>query len=191
MIARVVDIITPIGDNFYPSGLQSVRDAQVDSSWRDVYMAETGLSAVPFRAILGNHDYRGDIDAQIALSDAESMWHLPSRYYFQEEVSGSVFLAFLDTTPLYYDEDEMHQMDGAGNKPEAAAAREQARDAQISALERRLEHTSARVKVVFGHHPLFSSAENAVTESAHLRRMNAHLAGILSKHEVTAYFSGQ
>lgn len=184
--------VANVGDSFYPRGLKSVKDAQVDSSWRNVYSGEPGLSSLVWRSVLGNHDYRGDVAAQVELSAVEKLWHMPAKYYFQEEVGGSVLLAFLDTTPLYYDEDEMHQMDGAGESDQigVVAARKRQRDEQISALEKALENSSAPVKIVFGHHPLYSSAENAVTESAHLKRMNAQLAGILSKHKVAAYFSG-
>jgi tartrate-resistant acid phosphatase type 5 len=184
--------VANVGDSFYPSGLGGVRDEQVDTSWKGVYGSVEGLAGVVWRSVLGNHDYRGDVDAQIELTEKEPLWHMPARWYFEEESDGGVLLAFLDTTPLYYDEDEMDEMDGGlgGEAAAAAAQRKKVRDAQISAVAGRLKKSSARVKLVFGHHPLFSSAENALTESAHLQRMIRHLAGILSESGVTAYFSG-
>lgn len=190
--------VANVGDSFYPKGLRLATDVQVDTSWRDVYIRpHLSLSKILWKSVAGNHDYMGNVDSQIALSKLDSLWHFPSKYYFEEAAGGEIFMAFLDTTPLYYDEGELDKLDesGADAASKSAAAQQRAhrkavRDLQISALSSHLAASSARVKLVFGHHPLFSSAENALTESAHLRRMNEHLMGILSHNNVSAYFSG-
>lgn len=186
--------VANVGDSFYPSGLRAVSDPQVQSSWTAVYGGLAGLDGVPWRGVLGNHDYRGDVEAQVALTAVEELWHMPRRYYFEEESGGDVLLAFLDTTPLYYGGDEMDEMGGGagggGRAGGEAAGWEAVRDGQVAALDARLAASEARVKLVFGHHPLYSSAGNALTESAHMRRMNAQLSAMLSRHGVAAYFSG-
>src|SRR5271170_5423387 len=56
--------IISVGDNFYENGVQSVDDPHWQKSFEEVY--HDPALQVPWQVILGNHDYHGNCDAQIA-----------------------------------------------------------------------------------------------------------------------------
>lgn len=69
-----------LGDNFYPQGVKTIDDAQWQNKFRDPY-EKPCLGQIPFYAILGNHDYKGRPEAQIAYSHEQKFWHMPHRFY--------------------------------------------------------------------------------------------------------------
>lgn len=190
--------IANVGDSFYPVGLKSSVDGQIERSWRDVYLNPyDSLRKIPWKSITGNHDHMGSIDALLELGKNDPLWHFPSPYYFEEVNNGDILLCFLDTSPLYYNENELNELEMLDGSPRSSFERkmlrenrEKERNKQLSALKARLSSSLAKVKLVFGHHPLFSSAENALLESEDMKRINSELAGVLSEHNVLAYFSG-
>ena len=70
--------IVAVGDNFYEHGVASVDDPQWQTSFENVYTAPS--LHVPWRVILGNHDYHGNCDAQMAYSNISPRWTMPARY---------------------------------------------------------------------------------------------------------------
>jgi hypothetical protein len=73
--------VVMLGDNFYHEGVQTVDDPLWQERFEQVYTGAC-LDQLSFYAILGNHDYRGSADAQIAYSQAGSgKWMMPARYY--------------------------------------------------------------------------------------------------------------
>ena len=58
--------IISVGDNFYEDGVASTDDPHWRKSFEEVYQAPS--LQVPWYAILGNHDYHGNCEAQIAYS---------------------------------------------------------------------------------------------------------------------------
>ncbi len=125
--------ILSTGDNFYPSGVESTSDSQFRTKWKNVYSAAS--LQVPWYLSLGNHDYRKSADAQIAYTKIDAMWQMPARYYNVERNDGGVQweLFVLDTDSL------MH-----GSKEEDAK--------QLGWLEAALQKSTAKWKVVMGHH---------------------------------------
>ncbi len=55
--------VVAVGDNFYEDGVASVTDPHWQNSFEKVYTAPS--LQVPWWAVLGNHDYHGNCDAQI------------------------------------------------------------------------------------------------------------------------------
>lgn len=53
-----------LGDNFYNDGVTSIFDELWDTAFHDVY--STPSLDIPWYSILGNHDYHGNIQAQVA-----------------------------------------------------------------------------------------------------------------------------
>lgn len=77
---RRPDGILLLGDNFYQKGVESVEDPQ----WQEKLFGPYGkpcLKSVPIFAVLGNHDYKGDVDAQVAMTNIQERWHMPQRFY--------------------------------------------------------------------------------------------------------------
>ena len=78
--------IASVGDNFYENGVQSVDDPQWKTSFENIY-TDPALQ-VPWYAVLGNHDYKGNPQAQIdyapaqhAVEDAEPLLQGRRRRY--------------------------------------------------------------------------------------------------------------
>lgn len=169
------------GDNFYPGGVQSVSDPHWRRSFEEVYAAPA--LQVPWYASLGNHDYRGDPQAQVAYTRHSRRWRLPSRYF---QVSGvqhglpDLDLFVLDTSPLVdaANPDERFQQLCRGHWWRETA------EPQITWLRRALERSRARWKVVVGHHPIYSGSHG---DSPILI---AKVAPLLEAYGVQAYVNG-
>lgn len=69
--------VLTLGDNFYQSGVDSIHDPKWKSYYKDIYKN----LHLPFYAVIGNHDERGSIQAQIDYSKIDSTWHMPGSFY--------------------------------------------------------------------------------------------------------------
>ena len=71
------DIAIMLGDNIYENGVKSSDDEQF------IYKFERPYSPlnIPFYVSLGNHDNRGDTEAQVEYSQISQLWKMPARYY--------------------------------------------------------------------------------------------------------------
>jgi len=197
--ARELDarFVVSVGDNFYEDGVTSVDDPAWRKSFEEIYDAPS--LQVPWHVALGNHDYRGNVEAQIDYSARSPRWRLPSRWYSFEERAPDgtrVELFVTDTTPLinfYY-----------GDPATRKALEDQRRDApvQLAWLDEALGRSTAHWKIVLGHHPVYSgwiepgrrlSAANPYFE---LRTLGgtpdliARLDPILRRHRVPLYLNG-
>lgn len=68
------DAVISVGDNFYPDGLQTNQDEQIRESWLDIYSPDK-----PWYVTLGNHDYHGNVQAQIDIE--HPFWYMPDKVY--------------------------------------------------------------------------------------------------------------
>lgn len=123
------------GDNLYENGEIQRVQAAFERPYDNLLAAN-----VDFYAALGNHDVRTDQGKeQIAYEG----YHMPSRYY--SFTQGPVAFFALDTNQaVRVSQDSSH--------PATAAW-----EAQLQWLEQALQDASAPLKVVFGHHPVYSS----------------------------------
>jgi tartrate-resistant acid phosphatase type 5 len=101
-----IDFVVLTGDNFYPTGVESVMDPQWQAKFEHLYSARS-LSATPFFAVLGNHDHAGNAAAQIAYAAerrGSARWRMRGLQYHQDvgRVGDRVLLriVFLDTVPM-------------------------------------------------------------------------------------------
>lgn len=129
---QTCDFSLLLGDNFYPSGVNGISDPQWKTKFEDPY----SLLQLRFFAMLGNHDYLGNIKAQIAYTEKSSAWYLPSRYY--QFSQGPVDFFVLDTNDFS--------------------------SAQRKWLASALTRSSALWKIVAGHHPVYSYGEHGDTK---------------------------
>lgn len=77
---KSIDGILLLGDNFYMKGVQSASDPL----WTDVIerpYSKTCIGKAKIYPILGNHDYKGNPQAQIDYTAASSKWFMPYRFY--------------------------------------------------------------------------------------------------------------
>lgn len=179
------DFIVGAGDNFYERGIETASDKQVDRSWRSVYLDPYKALQRPWKIILGNHDYEGNVNAQVELSKVSPLWHLPQAYYFESFDEGKIFIAFLDTTCMYYTPEEMRR-----NRYRGVGITSTHRDTQLEALKRELARTTAIWKIVIGHHPFYSGSDDARVERKNQALLRTTLAPIFKEHGVATYISG-
>jgi acid phosphatase len=180
MAAQATDakFVIALGDNFYEDGVASATDPQWQSSFEKVYIAPS--LQVPWHAILGNHDYHGDCDAQIEYARTSNRWNMPARYYVRTEhidAANSVDFFFLDTTP-------MASLDASEMKYHGHV-RSQDVPKQVSWFESALKASTAPWKIVIGHHPVYSGGEHGDTPY-----IVENILPLLEKYKVQAYFNG-
>lgn len=150
------DFAVTLGDNIYNNGVRSVNDALFQSHFEKPYAA----LHFPFYMVLGNHDYRGNIQAQIDYSQKSSKWVMPRRYYHFER--GPVTFLALDT-----------------NTPA-----DRAQQAYVNTVKK--EHTTPWL-ITFGHHPRKTNSVYKNSLSPALKQLVDSLCGssqmYLSGHE--------
>ncbi|PTQ98122.1 3',5'-cyclic AMP phosphodiesterase CpdA [Mucilaginibacter yixingensis] len=168
------DFIISAGDNIYPKGVVSEMDPAWHYSFEDVFKAHS--LQVDWFAILGNHDYYCDPDAQVRYSKVSRRWNMPARYY-KKEVSlgnnnGKVLFLMIDTQPIIYNIDSQHPTQ------------------QLEWIDKTLQEASADVKwkIVVGHHPAYTAGPRINNyDTLSIRKA---LAPILVKNKVDLYLSG-
>ncbi len=144
-----------LGDNFYPHGVSSTSDSQ----WQEKFLKPYNLNCLnklPFYALLGNHDYKGNTLAQIEFKSESPSWNMPHRFY--DLSFGSLLsLTMLDTNIL----------DLCGSETQCT----------IDFLLRSLEQSKAKFKLALGHHPIESSSAKYTGKSLQSRILEKLLCG--------------
>jgi len=169
--------IVTTGDNFYKRGVSDARDPQWDSSFEQIY-SDPALQTHWF-PVLGNHDWLGNVVAQFDRSSISPRWHLP---YYRYTIRGRDFghpevdLFFIDTVS-WQGETGFWRWLGSSTRPEEPQA-------ERNWLEQQLSASCARVKLVFGHHPIYSVAKHGGAMQM------PDLDRILRAHGVTAFITG-
>ena len=156
------------GDNFYGKGVSDAFDPQWRSSFEDVYAAPS--LHCPWYVVLGNHDYQGNPDAEIAYSLISDRWRMPARYYAvrQKVTAGIVADFFYLDTNLFV---------GAGSPDDPQR--------QLDWLATVLRASQAPWKIVVGHHPVFSGGRHGNT-----KELVTALKPLLEQFGVRAYING-
>lgn len=178
------EFVISVGDNFYPNGVQSTQDHQWMSSYEDIY---TNMSLHnDWYVALGNHDYNGNIQAQIDYSKVSRRWHMPSPYYketFELEDGSKLLMVVMDSNPF---------IDGYYKKGEARHDNIVAQDtvAQKKWLIEALDTKDATIrwKVVVGHHPLYSGGKRKASPDT--TGFEKKFAALFDKYKVDAYLCG-
>ncbi len=169
--------VISVGDNFYEDGVSSVSDPRWQSSFESIYTDPALMTK--WHVILGNHDYMGDVDAQIAYSATSPRWSMPARYYTQTETLADGTTAeffFIDTTRYIVEYER---------KP-AVRVRGQDKQAQLDWLEQALAGSKAAWKIVVGHHQL-----HTVTGQNHdFPEMIGPFKPLFDRYGVRAYING-
>jgi tartrate-resistant acid phosphatase type 5 len=194
-----IEFVISVGDHFYDVGARNVDDPRFQCGWADLFYDLTAgrtrqnssASPPPWYLVLGNHDYGGDIQAQIDYSRVHAGWNMPARYFSRKWVlppvstsNGSALanasaptstlrVLFVDTMHLCGDR-HAHQ-------------RGEAADVQWNWLGAALAASRADFLLVVGHHPVFSGGPIHGNNRCLQRRLRplleAHGAHYLSGHE--------
>ena len=173
--------IISVGDNFYEDGVASTSDPQWQTSFEKVYRAPA--LQVPWYVALGNHDYRGNCDAQIAYSRLSQRWNMPARYFTQTrqiDTATAVDFFYLDTTPMvksYWHEPGYREHVITQDVPK-----------QLAWFKAALAASTAPWKIVIGHHPIYSGG--GILGHGDTRELIEDVLPLLKQYQVQAYFNG-
>lgn len=135
---------------------------------------------VDWYPVLGNHDYKGNTQAEIDYSKISRRWHLEDHYYTKvRKINDSIsaLLVFLDTPPLI---EEYHSKPGYPDVAKQDSAR------QIQWLNDVLANSKEQWKIVFGHHPVYSASKTHGNTPDMIRKVKP----LLEKYNAQFYFCG-
>lgn len=198
-----------LGDNVYPDGGTLGADARFDSRRYDDMLHKPfhrlgkGVPDFTIYSMMGNHDWRISREAtmsQMLYLQEHPSFTMPNYFYrvSPPATRGEVELFVIDTemllasTTVYKDK---LAADGSGREtsdseldtfPEHAAPQTEAERKMVTWLESALADSTARWKIVLGHHALWSGGGSKFEKARALRKL---LMPSLCRH-ADAYFSG-
>ncbi|KAL1803490.1 purple acid phosphatase 17-like [Daucus carota subsp. sativus] len=175
-----VDFVISTGDNFYDDGLTDIHDPLFLESFQKVYDANSLQK--PWYTVLGNHDYRGNAEAQLslALREIDSRWICHRSFVVESEVAD---FFMIDTTPFvrhYFEDPKDHVYDWRGITPRNAYLVHLLKD-----LEAALSMSTGKWKFVVGHHGIRSTGHHGDTEE-----LVTDLLPLLEAYKVDFYLNG-
>ncbi len=164
-----LDFAVSVGDNFYDNGVTDHNDPQWQTKFERMYPVD----AMPFHffAVLGNHDWKSNPQTQFSYRGPSGRWRMDGFYYKIAAGEGLVDLFMVDTDlwlPQYHSKT-------LGDK-------------QTAWLDHALGSSTAKWKIVVGHHPPFSDGVHAF--QADMGIVRDIVAPLLSKHRVQLMMSG-
>jgi acid phosphatase len=177
--------VISVGDNFYEDGVQSVGDKHWQTSFEGVYTSPS--LQVPWYTTLGNHDYKGNVQAQIDYTKPGVRWKMPARYWRQAVVVDAATQAeffFIDTSPMI--NSYAHHPENKQMGLELAALGPAYVPQQLAWLDQALGSSTAPWKIVIGHHPIYSAGFGRSSD----HELITTLLPLLQKHGVQTYFCG-
>ncbi len=171
--------IATCGDNFQVSGVASTQDPLWMTNFENIYK---GLPLmVEWYPVLGNHDYKGNTQAEIDYSKISRRWKFPDHYYtFAKKVNDSVAvrLIFLDTPPLVNEYQKRRD-----EYPDVA---KQDTALEIKWLKEVLANSKEQWIMVFGHHPVYSASK----KHGNTEEMIERVKPLLEQYHAQFYFCG-
>ncbi|KAJ8510353.1 hypothetical protein OPV22_000787 [Ensete ventricosum] len=175
-----IDFVISTGDNFYDNGLKDVQDKAFEESFTNVYTAKSLQKQ--WYSVLGNHDYRGDVLAELSplLQKIDSRWLCLRSFILNAEI---VDFFFVDTTPFvesYWTNPENDHYDWRDVAP-----RETYISVLLKDLDAALKASTAPWKIVVGHHAMRSASHHG--DTAELLSL---LLPILKANGVDLYING-
>lgn len=192
-------LITALGDNFYDYGVVSPTDnrsfSNWQSSWINVFKAHgAALEALPWYAVLGNHGYGFNPEAQVnATQTYPGKWNMPARNFIHRvqlapSAARYVSFVFFDTTPCISDYRSSDKSKWDPHPPPANGSEWnkqhyafpenlKAEPCQNEALVKLLEQMEAKDwKIMIAHH--------------RADQVNFNLVSLLDKYGVDLYLNG-
>lgn len=182
-------LILALGDNFYEYGLHGNEYApRFAATFEDVY-AGAALDRCIVQVVLGNHDYLGNVSAQVAYTQHSARWRLPALYYKESYAIGTrpdgspatMDIVFLDTVVLAGNSDLQEDPFGPLPGPEDALAA----SAQWAFIEDALANSTADYLFTAGHYPVWSGCQHGPT-----LELVTKLRPMLEKYNASGHFSG-
>ncbi|KAF3497984.1 hypothetical protein DY000_02054931 [Brassica cretica] len=175
-----IDFVISTGDNFYDNGLLGLDDPAFQDSFTNIYNASSLQK--PWYTVLGNHDYRGDVEAQLSpmLRAMDNRWVCMRSFVVNAEI---VEFLFIDTTPFvdkYFVQPNKHVYDWRGVLPRQTYLNNLLQEVDVA-----LKESTAKWKIVVGHHTVKSAGHHRNTIE-----LEKQLLPILHANDVDLYVNG-
>lgn len=175
---RIRFVASP-GDVHHFDGVQSVQDPLWMTNFELIYSHPDLMC--PWHSVCGNHEYQGNTQAVIDYSTISRRWDMPN-YYYKKEIkqtdnNSSLLIVFIDTTPL---------IDTYWSNEKYKDVLKQDTAAQLRWIEKTLNESDAKFKIVIGHHPIYLFEKMRQTEESLVKKLDP----ILEKCNVDMYIAG-
>ena len=175
-----IECVIAAGDVHHFEGVRSVNDPLWMTNYELIYNHPELM--IPWYAILGNHEYRGNSQAVIDYTNISGRWNMPARYYtFVLENDGiTIRMIMVDTAPLI----DKYRKDSQ-KYPDAC---KQDINQQLNWIDSVLTSAKEDWVIVVGHHPIFAETGKDDSERLDLQK---RLDNVLRKHaNVDMYLCG-
>ncbi|XP_028392448.1 tartrate-resistant acid phosphatase type 5-like [Dendronephthya gigantea] len=170
-----LDFFVSAGDNFYYNGVKDVNDFRFYATYERVYNEPSFQKN--WYVIAGNHDYDGNVSAQILYTQKSKRWMFPHFYhtkkFFIPETNKSLQIVMIDTTILCFRSGKKKYK----NTPSV--------EEQMTWIRNTLNESKAHFLIVIGHHPIYSSGRHGSSKC-----LQDKLLDLFKQHKVNAYISG-
>lgn len=168
------DFVLALGDNFYFEGISGdAHDDRFQKTWEDVYLKDQVSLQKPWYLLAGNHDWKGNVSAQLAFSNVNEYWNFPDYSYdfIKEwtEADGKTYtvqIIMVDTvvlsgsTNIYDHEHPLYFAQPTLLNSEAKLQSETTFDW----IEKTMSESTADYLLVAGHYPVYSVCEHGSTD---------------------------
>lgn len=182
-LAETIDVecVVAAGDIHHFEGVRSTQDPLWMTNYELIYSHPELM--IPWYAVAGNHEYRGNTQACVDYAKVSARWNMPGRYYtFVLEADGDITLrvVMLDTTPL------MDKYRNDCKYPDAALSD---RDRQLAWADSVLTAAKEDWVMVVGHHPVYADTPKNNSERDDMQK---YLNTVLLRHKdkVDMYLCG-
>lgn len=178
------DFVVSVGDNFYPYGVQSTQDPLFKKSFEDVYH-HTDLHCEWYLA-LGNHDYGGNIQAQLDYSNISRRWKMPAQYFekiIKLKSGKKIQLLFIDTNPFIKSYFEKDDEKGLNVKKQDTLLQKKWLIDKLNTKDENIKW-----KIIVGHHPMYSGGKRVKNQDT--KDIENLLTPIFNEYKVDTYLCG-
>ncbi len=175
-----ISFIALAGDSIHDNGVVDVNDPEWKFKVEDIFSGKA-LHSIPWHAIPGNHEYRGDPEAVVDYSKVSKRWNTPSRYYsIEQKIKGTkdeVLFVFLDTSPLVKKRAEGFPEKITPDYPQR----------EMEWFDSTMAASDARWKIVIGHQPVYANTTKGIKERLDIQET---VNPVLLKHDADVYVCG-
>ena len=181
-MAEAIDIefVVAAGDVHHFEGVRSTSDPLWMTNYELIYSHPDLM--LPWYAICGNHEYRGNTQAVVDYTQVSARWNVPARYYTKvmEEDGTTLRLVMIDTSPLL----EKYRKD-TEKYPDAG---KQDWQKQLAWIDSVLTSAKEDWVLVVGHHPIYADTDKSESERTDMQK---NVDSILRRHKnVDMYLCG-
>lgn len=180
--------IIALGDNIYENGVSSPDDPRFLTQWANVFLDPYPALRIPWRMTLGNHDYYDNPMAQVEFTthpnNPSGLWQCPGKCYqfsinADEELIEGAMAARVHRPLVDYfcidtngSQEDVRHCQNYRVRPRQFKYPTIAEDLRgfVADLSDRLRTSTARWKIVYGHHPIYTKGRLHHEESETLKR---------------------